>query len=53
MGDTSRARAIPENVVVVGVDGTERDREVVGWAARSALRPRSRWTAISGLTTCG
>lgn len=38
MGDTSRARAIPENVVVVGVDGTERDREVVGWAARSALR---------------
>ena len=38
MDDTSRARAIPENVVVVGVDGTERDREVVGWAARSALR---------------
>ncbi|SNC62150.1 Nucleotide-binding universal stress protein, UspA family [Kytococcus aerolatus] len=29
---------IPENSVVVGVDGTERDREVVRWAAGAALR---------------
>ena len=38
MTQKDRASAVPENVVVVGVDGTERDRAVVQWAAGSALR---------------
>lgn len=33
-----RASTVPQNAVVVGVDGTDRDRAVVEWAARSALR---------------
>ncbi|WP_462417100.1 universal stress protein [Kytococcus sp. Marseille-QA3725] len=38
MSQQDRANTTPGEVVVVGVDGTERDRAVVEWAARSALR---------------